>query len=182
VCTYAGSVAELRPEIEEYYRRGRERARLATGGGLLELLRTQDVLRRTLPARGRILDVGGGPGRYARWLGELGYDVELIDAMPLHVEQAREAGVRARLGDARALPWGDGEWDAALLLGPLYHLPERDDRIRSLSECRRVVRPGGVDRMGDGGREMKKWMGDGGGREMKKWMGDGGRGMKKWTW
>src|SRR4029453_15161994 len=38
---------------------------------------------------------------------------------------------------------GDGSYDAVLLLGPLYHLPERDDRLRALREARRVVKPGG---------------------------------------
>jgi SAM-dependent methyltransferase len=52
--------------------------------------------------------------------------------------------VSARLGDARELPFGDGEFDAVLLLGPLYHLPDRADRVRTLAECRRVLRPGGV--------------------------------------
>jgi hypothetical protein len=34
--------------------------------------------------------------------------------------------------------------DAAMLLGPLYHLTSRDDRVAALREARRVVRPGGV--------------------------------------
>lgn len=110
----------------------------------MELLRTQDILTRCLPAGGRVIDVGGGPGTYATWLRDRGYDVEVIDPVPLHVEQARAAGVSARLGDARELPFGDREVDAVLLLGPLYHLPDRAARVQSLAECRRVLRPGGV--------------------------------------
>ncbi|HEU5027795.1 MAG TPA: class I SAM-dependent methyltransferase [Spirillospora sp.] len=61
------------------------------------------------------------------------------------MEQAsRIPGVTARLGDARDLPAPDASADAVLLLGPLYHLVERADRVRALREAARVVRPGGV--------------------------------------
>ncbi|NYH42085.1 SAM-dependent methyltransferase [Micromonospora jinlongensis] len=49
----------------------------------------------------------------------------------------------ARVADARALPDTDGGYDAALLLGPLYHLVRRADRLRALREAVRVTRPGG---------------------------------------
>ena len=48
-----------------------------------------------------------------------------------------------RQGDARALPFADASADALLLLGPLYHLQERADRLRALREAARVLRPGG---------------------------------------
>ncbi|MFF4501100.1 class I SAM-dependent methyltransferase [Streptomyces sp. NPDC001401] len=135
-------------EILDYYARGKEDARLREGGapaGRLEFWRTQDVLRRVLPAApARVLDVGGGSGVHAEWLVRDGYEVELVDPVPLHVEQAgRLPGVSARCGDARSLTDEDAAFDAVLLLGPLYHLPERADRVRALAEARRVVRPGG---------------------------------------
>lgn len=133
-------------EVLRYYLRGGEDGRLRAGVGRLEFLRTQDVLRRLLPSSpSLVLDVGGGSGVHARWLAqEDGHRVELFDPVPLHVEQAAQlAGVEARVGDARALPVADGSADAVLLLGPLYHLTERRERVRALAEARRVVRPGG---------------------------------------
>jgi SAM-dependent methyltransferase len=88
--------------------------------------------------------VGGGSGVYATWLTQQGHEVELLDPVPLHVEQARAAGVTARLGDARNLDQGADSYDAVLLLGPLYHLIDRADRVRALAEAARVVRLGGV--------------------------------------
>ena len=135
---------ELDPSVRAYYDEAREQARLETDR--LELIRTQELLARLLPtAPARILDAGGGAGVHALPLLARGYDVTLLDPMPLHIEQARAAGVTdARLGDARQLPFDDASFDAVLMLGPLYHLIERSERVDALREAARVVRPGGL--------------------------------------
>jgi SAM-dependent methyltransferase len=136
---------EIDAEILAHYAEGREHGRL-TSGLSLELLRTQVLLERFLPAPpARVLDVGGASGVYASWLSSHGYQVRLIDPVPLHLEQARADGrFSVAAGDARSLAEEDGSYDAVLLLGPLYHLTERADRIRALAEARRVTRPGGI--------------------------------------
>jgi ubiquinone/menaquinone biosynthesis C-methylase UbiE len=140
-------------ELAAYYTRGLERDRLASGQGALEFTRTQALLERYLPAPPAVVaDVGGGPGRYAVWLAERGYRVHLIDPVPLHVDQALAAAggrpgtvlLGAEVGDARSLRLPNSSTDAVLLLGPLYHLPERADRLQALVEARRVCRRGGV--------------------------------------
>jgi ubiquinone/menaquinone biosynthesis C-methylase UbiE len=141
------------PEIDAHYAAGLEAGRLAGGVGRLELARTREILRRYLPEPPAVVaDVGGGPGVYACWLAGLGYEVHLVDPVPLHLTQAEEAS-RAQpghpvasitLGDARALTRPDGSTDAVLLLGPLYHLTDRDDRLVALRAARRVLRPGGI--------------------------------------
>jgi ubiquinone/menaquinone biosynthesis C-methylase UbiE len=138
-------------EIRSYYEEGREDGRLRSGVGLLEFARTQEILRRHLPPPPvRILDVGGGSGVHAAWLARDGYQVHLVDPIQLHVEQALassrsqpEASFTAEIGDARRLGQADESYHAALLLGPLYHLTYRDDRLGALREARRVTRPGG---------------------------------------
>ncbi|WP_204070894.1 class I SAM-dependent methyltransferase [Planotetraspora phitsanulokensis] len=137
---------QLAPEIMDYYLKGQEDGRLRSGHPRLEFWRTQDVLRRLLPAvPARILDVGGASGVHAEWLAAAGHRVELIDPVPAHVEQASALpGVIARVGDARHLDAPDASADVVLLLGPLYHLTERADRVRALTEARRVTRPGGL--------------------------------------
>jgi SAM-dependent methyltransferase len=135
---------ELDPSVLAYYDEGREHARLETDR--VEFLRTQELLARYLPpAPARILDVGGGAGVHAVPLIQAGYEVVLLDPVALHVEQARAAGVTdVRLGDARRLPFDDASFDAVLLLGPLYHLVDRDDRVAALRESARVVRTDGL--------------------------------------
>jgi SAM-dependent methyltransferase len=133
-------------DIRRYYELGLERARLTQGYSRIEFERTKELLARFLPPPpARVLDVGGGPGAYAAWLADLGYEVRLVDAMPLHVEQAAELAAgrfSAVVGDARSLDVADTSRDAVLLLGPLYHLLEREERVDTLREARRVLRPG----------------------------------------
>jgi ubiquinone/menaquinone biosynthesis C-methylase UbiE len=138
-------MAFMPDEVRSYYEKDwREADRITSGLNEIELVRTQAIIRRHLTApRQRILDVGGGTGVHARWLAEDGHDVHLIDPVPGHVEAASEI-VTAEVGDARALPVDDATYDAVLLLGPLYHLTERSDRLRALREAGRVVRPGGL--------------------------------------
>jgi len=136
----------LPAEVGRYYRQGGERHRLASGVGRLEFLRTMDLLGRALPTPpARLLDVGGATGVYAEPLAAAGYEVQLIDPLPEHVAEAKtRPGVTATLGDARALPVADASVDAVLLLGPLYHLLDRADRVAAWAEARRAVRPGGL--------------------------------------
>lgn len=117
-----------------------------SGHGRLELERTRELLARHLPRPpSRVLDVGGGTGVHASWLADRGYEVQLVDSVPQHVQTAsRHGGFSVELGDARALSRGDGSIDAVLLLGPLYHLVQAEDRLLALREARRVLRPGGV--------------------------------------
>ena len=96
-----------------------------------------------------MLDVGGATGVHSEWLLDDGHTVHLVDLLPGHVARAdaRLGGherFTASVGDARALPLPDASVDAVLLLGPLYHLTDRADRLATWREALRVVVPGGV--------------------------------------
>ncbi|WP_165964387.1 class I SAM-dependent methyltransferase [Actinomadura sp. KC216] len=135
--------------VKGYYAKGEERDRLTTPRGQVEFERTKEiVLRRRPDAPSTVADIGGGAGPYALWLAGRGHLVEHRDLMPLHVQQLEAAAdgnplVRTAVGDARELDLPDRSVDAVLLLGPLYHLPRRADRVRALEEAWRVLRPGG---------------------------------------
>jgi 2-polyprenyl-3-methyl-5-hydroxy-6-metoxy-1,4-benzoquinol methylase len=142
---------EIPVEISDHYEHDYDESqRISNGFGELELIRTREIIERYLPSgRLRVLDVGGGTGVHARWLARDGHDVELVDPMPRHVAAAQELAseglsVTAHIGDARALTQADNSADVVLLLGPLYHLTERDDRLRAWHEALRVAKPGGL--------------------------------------
>jgi len=146
-----GTRDHLRSVVAFYTERGDEDDRLAASAlGQLEFVRTSELIERHLPAApARVIDVGGGTGRYAVWLAGLGYSVHLVEPVPLHVDQAHaRAGAEptfdVSVGHAGELPAGDATQDVVLLLGPLYHLPDRADRVSAWAETRRVLKPGGV--------------------------------------
>jgi SAM-dependent methyltransferase len=135
-----------------HYMLGNERERLDTPAGTVEFARTKDILERYLPPPpASIADIGGGPGRYALWLAERGYQVYHRDLVGLHVQQLLDAlaghpglVIDTAIADARQLDLAVASMDAVLLLGPLYHLPRRRDRVQVLIEAKRIVRPGGL--------------------------------------
>jgi len=134
-------------DVVSYYETDVEARRLLRGAGALEFARTKEIVCRFLGAPAVVADIGGAVGHYAEWLATMGHRVELVEPVPLHVERARQrAGEPPRFGvhlaDARALPFPDETFDAVLLLGPLYHLGEVEERARALTEARRVCKPG----------------------------------------
>lgn len=143
----------MNEDILNYYSRGLEKDRLFnTDGGILERIRTLDILDRHLPVPpATILDVGGGAGVYAFELAQRKYQVRLIDPVPLHIEQATEINESAPspleqiiLGDARKIPYDDGIADIVLFFGPLYHLTRKEERIQALKEANRVLKKEGL--------------------------------------
>lgn len=144
----------MRPprEVLDYYDRYPEESRLQHGPFRLEFERTCDILSRVLPPPpASIVDVGGAAGAYSFMLAAAGYSVHLVDGSARLVAEAqrRSAGAAhplasAAVADARALPQHDACADAVLVMGPLYHLVEEEDRLAALREASRVVQPGGI--------------------------------------
>jgi ubiquinone/menaquinone biosynthesis C-methylase UbiE len=141
------------PDVVAHYQAVEEDARLSSGVFQLEFARTKELILRYLPPPPAVVaDVGGASGPYSFWLVAQGYKVHLVDPVPKHIEQANRACasqpdrrlVSIRLGDARRLEFPDESVDVVLLLGPLYHLTDRGNRLACLREARRVLRRDGV--------------------------------------
>jgi S-adenosylmethionine-dependent methyltransferase len=128
--------------------------RLTWPEGAIEFAVTTHALQKHLPRSGRILDIGGGPGRYSIWLAQRGYRVVLADLSPnlLDIARARiaEAGVQSQVEEVITANvcdlsrFGDESFDAVLCLGPFYHLVEPSDREKAANELVRVLRPSGA--------------------------------------
>jgi ubiquinone/menaquinone biosynthesis C-methylase UbiE len=102
----------------------------------------------SLPPQPRCLEIGCGQGVVTRLLAErYGAQVVASDYDPAQVALARErlAGldgpVEFRVADARAMPFGDAEFDAVFSFGVLHHIPDgwRD----AVAGIARVLKPGG---------------------------------------
>ena len=135
-----------------YYEAGREYNRLRSDIGLIEFERTKEILLENLPAPPAVIyDIGGSYGEYSWWLSSLGYEVHLFDLSPTNIRMSKElAGeypgcslYSSEVCDARSVPRPDNSADAVMLMGPLYHITDHDERIIAIRESRRLLKNGG---------------------------------------
>jgi SAM-dependent methyltransferase len=146
--------SESTERLRAYYAASDEWSRLETPAGELEFLRTIGLLDRHLPPASRVLDLGGGPGRYTVELARRGHRVALADLSPELCDQARRriaaAGVGASVSAVETIDgvslraFGERSFDAIVALGPYYHLVREPDRRALTREIARVARDGAI--------------------------------------
>jgi 2-polyprenyl-3-methyl-5-hydroxy-6-metoxy-1,4-benzoquinol methylase len=140
---------ETTKEIKQYYDENVE-----TEWGRIhnrpEFLLTCRFIDRYIKPGDTVLDIGGGPGRYSIYLANKGCDVTLLDLSPGNVKFAAEKAqeekviIKAVEADAReARESVEGKFDHVLLMGPMYHLLEEEDRVKALESALKCLRPGG---------------------------------------
>lgn len=142
---------KTKKEIIDNYESFDEDSRLRSPFGILEEAHSKNMISRYLKQPSMaIYDIGAGTGPYSVWLAGLGHRVHFSDIVPKHVQllKKRYAGAAGVTSiseeDARKLSYDDGVADLIILNGPLYHLVEREDRLKVLNECRRILTPGGT--------------------------------------
>jgi ubiquinone/menaquinone biosynthesis C-methylase UbiE len=143
-------VSDSTTQIEQYYDDSPQREWERLERHRTEFAVTSRVFIDTLPTPpASILDVGSGPGRYALLLAERGYSITLVDLSQKNLDfahhkadttgQTLHAYVHANATDLSAFP--SDSFDAVLLMGPLYHLGELEQRQQALREAYRVLKP-----------------------------------------
>ena len=142
-------------ELELYYNKFNEEKRLDSRHGQVEFITSMKYIHKYLALMEKekekheikILDVGAATGRYSVPLAEEGYDVTAVELVKHNLARLKAKGsaVKAYQGNAMKLKrFEDNTFDMVLVFGPMYHLHEKEEKLRALSEAKRVVRPGGV--------------------------------------
>ena len=157
-------------KVKNYYKHFDEKNRLQNdNSGKLEFLMTKRILEKNLPQEGAetgtvggtgahavggisILDLGGGAGAYSFPLAKKGYKVTLADLSENLLVQAKKQKEEDRVQNLISCDqvnatdlscYKDNSFDVVLLFGPLYHLTEKAEREKCVSEIRRVLKTGG---------------------------------------
>lgn len=137
--------------VRDFYDNGVEEEWLRMERHPIEFELTKRYLKRHIKPGDKVLDLGGGPGRYSLFLAEYGCDVTLADLSQGNVSFAaakaeeRSLPLRAVQADARNPIAVAGErFDHVLLMGPLYHLTEEADREQAVRQCITLLKPGGT--------------------------------------
>lgn len=136
-------------ELEQYYNKFNEDKRLLTRHGTVEFVTSMHYIHKYLADRpdAKILDIGAGTGRYSVSLAEEGYDVTAVELVKynLGILKKKNSSVKAYQGNALKLSrFEDNTFDVTLLFGPMYHLKTEEEKIKALSEAKRVTKEDGI--------------------------------------
>ena len=142
-------MAKQMTEIEQYYNKFNEDKRLLSRHGQVEYITSMKYIHSVLEEYDspRIIDIGAGTGRYSVALAEEGYDVTAVELVKynLGILKQKGANVKAYQGNALNLKrFEDESFDVTLLFGPMYHLFTFEDKLKALSEAKRVTKKDGT--------------------------------------
>lgn len=137
--------------IELFYNKASEETRLDKGMGVFEFERIKVLIEKYIPSSSsKIIDVGGGTGKYSEWLAKKGHQVYLVEPVVKHIKLAENRANKLKnkysvqLGESRKLDFPNNFADLIILHGPLYHLQKKEDRDLTISEAKRVVKKNGI--------------------------------------
>ena len=132
--------------IEKYYNKFNEDKRLNSRHGQVEFFTTTKYICDFLKNGDKVLDVGAGTGKYSIFLCDKGFDVTAVELVKKNLSTLKQKApyIKSYLGNALNLKkFDDNSFDVCLLLGPLYHLFDKEDKIKALKEAKRVTKPNG---------------------------------------
>ena len=129
----------------EYYNKFNEDKRLTTKHGQVEYLTGIKYIEKYLKKEDKIIDIGAGTGAYSIYFYDKGYDITSVELVKhnLRVIEKKRPELKAYQGNALNLKFEDNSFDIVILFGPMYHLMTMEDKIKALSEAKRIVKKNG---------------------------------------
>jgi 2-polyprenyl-3-methyl-5-hydroxy-6-metoxy-1,4-benzoquinol methylase len=119
--------------------------------GIIEFLTTERYMKQVIPPKSRILDACAGCGVYSFFLAGLGHIVTAGDYVGHNVNEIQKKQAENPVlhqiyhGSATELHrFEDASFDAVLNMGAFYHITDRQEHEKSISECLRVLKPNGL--------------------------------------
>lgn len=134
----------------DFYKTRDEQNRLTSKSGRVEYITTMKYIERYLKTDSRILEIGAGTGRYSHALAQKGHKVDAVELVEHNIEIFKQSTLpdeKITITQGNAMDLSDFEsdtYDITLLLGPMYHLYTKEDKLKALSESVRVTKRGGV--------------------------------------
>lgn len=138
------------PYLIDFYANYDEDSRLTSKHGTVEFLTTMRYIEKYLKSGDRVLEIGAGTGRYSHALARQGYIVDAVELIEHNIEVFRrntlaDENISVIQGNALDLSaFSDNQYDITLLLGPLYHLYNKEDKQQAIREAIRVTKRGGI--------------------------------------
>lgn len=141
-------------KVKEYYKEFNENERLRNdNSGKLEFEMTMKNLKKYLPKYATILDLGGAAGSYSFPLAKNGYKMYLADLSEKLIEQAKDEIRKENIDNIVSCDvvnavdlsiYKKEQFDVVLLFGPLYHLLDKIERDKCITEIYRVLKKDGL--------------------------------------
>ncbi len=133
----------LKNKLTAFYNKFNEDKRLDTRHGQVEFLTSMHYIRQYLMPGDKIVDIGAGPGKYSLALKDLGYDVTAVELTRPNIGKLRAKDKQIKIVEANAVDlsmFEDDAFDVAVLFGPMYHIYDKKQRIKALSEAKRICK------------------------------------------
>lgn len=134
---------DMKRKLTEFYNKFNEDKRLETRHGQVEFLTSMKYIREYLKPGDKIVDIGAGTGKYSLYLKNEGYDVTAVEYVRPNIGKLKVKDASIRIVEASATDlsmFEEDEFDIAVMFGPMYHLYSATDRLKALSEAKRICK------------------------------------------
>ena len=134
---------DFKQKLSDYYNKFNEDKRLGHRHGQVEFITSMKYIHQYLSNNDSIVDIGAGSGKYSIALKNEGYNVTAVELVRPNIGKIKMNDPSLKVVEANATDlsmFKDNEFDIAIMFGPLYHLYSKEDKLKALSEAKRITK------------------------------------------